>query len=205
MSYVSEYQDVSALFIDDPLRWYAMRLRPKVRFDDVKSRIDHIEGLSTKPLLFYPLNEIAKKTGKKIIIENKPVINDVVFFRSKVTDILPMFSKIGDLAWCYTTSGRPGSPYAAIPQRNFEKFQEAIGHFTPEYEVAPMGTMIPQAGEKVIFLGGLFSGQEIDISKVEENDSSNIYRLCFDTKNGIDWKIGVDKRLVHPLPSEPGR
>ena len=84
-----------------------------------------------------------------------------------------------------------------IPEDNFRKFQETIGHFTSEYRVAPMGTMVPREGEKVVFLGGLFGGQEIDISKVEEAaGASNIYRLSFDSQNGIDWKITVDKRLV---------
>lgn len=189
--------EIGLLFIGNALRWYAMRLRPRVRFEEIEARLEQLEGEVNRPQLFYPYDEIAKKTGKKIVMENKPVISDVAFFRCRVTDIFPLFCKIGDLAWCYTSSGRPGSPYAVIPEDNFRKFQETIGHFTSEYRVAPMGTMVPREGEKVVFLGGLFGGQEIDISKVEEAaGASNIYRLSFDSQNGIDWKITVDKRLV---------
>lgn len=189
-------KDVGMVFVVNPLKWFAMRLRPGVKYEDINNRFNALADELRRPQLFYPYDEIAKKINKKIVIEKRPVISDIVFFRTKITDIYPMFCRIGDLAWCYTTTGHPGSAYAPIPQSNFDRFQEAIGHFTPDYQVAPMGSMTPLDGERIVVVGGLFGGQEIDINKVIEADTSNIYRICFDSKNGIDWKVGVDRRNI---------
>lgn len=189
-------KEVGMVFVVNPLQWFAMRLRPGVKYEDIDKRFNVLADELHRPQFFYPYDEIAKKINKRIVIEQRPVISDIVFFRTKITDIYPMFCRIGDLAWCYTTTGHTGSAYASIPQSNFDRFQEAIGHFTPDYQVAPMGTMIPHEGERIIILGGLLSGQEIDINKVVEADSSNIYRICFDSQNGIDWKVGVDHRNI---------
>lgn len=184
---------VASLFMVNPLRWYAMRLRPHVSFEEVTRRFGILSDQLQQPRMFYPLEEIAKRTGKKLKFEKKPVIHDVVFFHSRVTDIFPMFTKIGDLAWCYTVTGKTGTVYAAIPQAAFENFQKTIGHFTPEYEVAPIGTLQPEAGEKIMVVGGLFSGQQADLEKIDHSENT-IYRLQFISDNGIEWRVGVDSR-----------
>lgn len=84
----------------NPYGWFAMRLRPRVKFDEIRDRLELVEKEVRKPELFYPCEEIAKRTGKKLVFRQRPVISDVVFFRSRVTEILPLFAKIGDLAWC---------------------------------------------------------------------------------------------------------
>ncbi|MDE6578407.1 MAG: phage integrase SAM-like domain-containing protein, partial [Muribaculaceae bacterium] len=101
---------VASIFLVNPLGWFAMRLRPHISFEELSQRFDSLskEKILTAPSIFYPYDEIARRTGKKMKFERKPVIRDVVFFNSRITDILPMFSKIGDLAWCYTVTGRPG-------------------------------------------------------------------------------------------------
>lgn len=186
---------VASLFMVNPLRWYAMRLRPHVSFEEVTRRFGILSDQLQQPRMFYPLEEIVKRTGKKLKFEKKPVIHDVVFFHSRVTDIFPMFTKIGDLAWCYTVTGKTGTVYAAIPQAAFENFQKTIGHFTPEYEVAPIGTFKPEAGEKIMVVGGLFTGQQADLEKIDQTDNT-IYRLQFISDNGIEWRVGVDSRLT---------
>lgn len=151
---------VASVFIENPLRWYAMKLRPYIKFDELAARFKALETdkLLKTPDIFYPYEEIAKKIGKKLVFDKKPIIRDIVFFRSRVTDIYPMFSKIGDLAWCYTTQGRTGKTYAAIPNSSFMVFQKTIGYFTPDYKVAPIGALAPLPGEKIVVVGGLFNG-----------------------------------------------
>lgn len=166
---------VAKVFAANPLQWYAMRLRPSVRYDEVTARIGSIkdERVSPPPL-FYPSEEIARRTGRRLVYEKKPLIADVVFFRSRVTDICPLFAHIGDIAWCYTLTGRPGGPYAAIPRQAFERFQQTIGQFTPDYEVAPIGTLSPGENEKIVVVGGLFRGREASFLKMDSADRKSV-------------------------------
>lgn len=189
---------VSSAFSGDPYRWYAMRLRPRVKFSDLAGRLSDLSGELTLPRLFYPSEEIARRTGRRLEFETRPVIKDVVFFRSRLTDILPLFSRIGDMAWCYTTTGRPGAPYAPIPRRAFERFQQTVGSFTPDFEVATWGGLTPREGERVVMVGGLFEGQEADVEQVKLKESERaIYRLRFYSDNGIEWRIATDQ-FVRP-------
>lgn len=188
---------VGEMFVQNPLRWYAMRLRPRVKYDELDKRFVALKDELNRPDIFYPCEEIAKRTGKKLKFEKKPVISDIVFFRSRVTDIFPMFTKIGDIAWCYTTPSTNGRTYAAIPSAAFRQFQETIGQFTPEYEVANIGELQPDEDEKVVVIGGLFQGREADFKKIDKAaDDNTIYRLQFLGDNGFEWRIGVDRRLL---------
>jgi len=186
---------VASVFVNNPMQWFAMRLRPKVKFTDVTARFSQLQEELQTPELFYPYDEIARRTGRKIVFEKKPVISDVVFFRSRITDILPMFCRIGDLAWCYTTTGHPGGNYAAIPNKAFMNFQNTIGHFSPDYEIAPLGGLQLHEGEKVTVVGGLFNGKDAEIESID-CFRGNVYRLHILADNGIEWRISADSRQL---------
>ena len=167
-SYFKEnFANLGKIFLENPPLWYAMSLRPGVRFTQVcrrlelllKSQDSRLKTLSDIQL-FYPCEEIARAVGKKIVTRQRPFIPSVVFFRAKLTDIGPLFSKIGDLAWCYRQSSAPGAPYASISQKQFDLFQRTIASFTPDFEVAPSGELELRPNDRVRIIGGLFSGHE---------------------------------------------
>lgn len=183
---------VAAMFVDNPESWYAMRLRPGVRFASLVRRFDELGGRVTQPELFYPCDEIARRIRKKLVYELKPVLPDIVFFKSRVTDILPMFAKIGDIAWCYKHDGS----YAAIPKGAMERFQRTIGKFTPDYEVGPAGSIELRKGDRVVVVGGPFAGQEGEIL----DEPGVIYRIrLFGGANDIEWRVN-DPRLITRQP-----
>ncbi|MDE6632364.1 MAG: hypothetical protein K2K23_05135, partial [Muribaculaceae bacterium] len=147
---------VGKVFLDNPPQWYAMSLRPGVRFTQVCRRIQLLSTSNAQrptyddpPELFYPCEEIARTIGKKIVTRQRPFIHSVVFFRAKLTDIGRLFVKIGDLAWCYRQNARPGAPYAAISDAQFRLFQQTIAQFTPDYEVASTGELELNEGDRV--------------------------------------------------------
>ncbi len=199
---------IAEILLTNPLHWYAMRLRPYISYTDLTLRLSQLQKdneLNTPPL-FYPHDEIARRTGKKIEFEKKPVIRDIVFFNAHATDILPMFTRIGDLAWCYKTDGANGKTYAAIPSRAFERFQQTIGHFTPDYQVAPIGSLPPLPGEKVEIVAGPFAGREarfIDVLPADQANApdteincSTLYRCSLIGDNGIEWRITLPSLLT---------
>ena len=186
---------IAIFFTDNPFRWYAMKLRPRVTYEDILKKISSIDD-SQKPELFYPYQEIARKIGKKLVFDKKPVIRDIVFFRSRLTDIYPLFCHIGDLAWCFTTSGKPGDDYAAIPPASFKIFKDTISHFTSDYEIAPIGGFAPVEGESVVILNGLLANQEFDIEKVAAIENT-VFQLYMVGGNGIQWRTTVKYYQTH--------
>ena len=230
------FRSIGSVFLDNPPLWYAMSLRPGVRFTQVCRRIQLLSKPHTAASaantqycaadtslssieLFYPCEEIARAIGKKIVIKQRPFIHSVVFFRAKLTDIGPLFARIGDLAWCYRQSARPGAPYAEITQRQFQLFQQTIAHFTPDYEVAPTGELELKKDDRIQIVGGLFAGHEATFEGIvngkavsnrleptnsnpslkdtpQNADAPTVYRLNIIGDNGIEWRIHVDSRLA---------
>ena len=165
-TFKENFSAVGKIFLENPPRWYAMSLRPGVRFTQVCRRLELLGDRIPQPQLFYPCEEIARAIGKKIVTRQRPFIHSVVFFRAKLTDIGRLFSKLGDLAWCYRQSARPGAPYADISDRQFQLFQQTIASFTPDYEVASTGELELKKNDRVQILGGLFAGHEATMEGV---------------------------------------
>ena len=224
-SYEEYFSQLGKIFLDNPPCWYAMSLRPGVRFTQLSRRIallskPHTEHRvhSDKDILrsrycaadtarsadttlsniqlFYPCEEITRAIGKKIVVRQRPFIHSVVFFKAKLTDIGRLFARIGDLAWCYRQNSRPGAPYADISQRQFERFQQTISNFTPDYEVAPSGELELKKNDRVQIVGGLFTGHEATFDSVDKAEEGVVYRLNIIGENGFEWRIAVDKRLT---------
>lgn len=194
-------ETVAALFTVNPRRWYAMKLRPRADFEALTHKLDMEKDHVAVPEIFYPCDEIKKRIGgkkgaKKITVQ-KPVLPDIVFFKTKVTDIFPLFSKIGDLAWCYTTGGRPGSgTYAVINKKEFENFQRVIAHFTSDYEVGSVGSIKLNEGDRIVVMGGDFAGREGEIIADKCSEPGVVYRVrLFDQKYDIEWRVR-DARLI---------
>ncbi|MCM1140892.1 MAG: hypothetical protein NC453_20165 [Muribaculum sp.] len=193
-------ETVNTLFCNNPLRWYAMKLRSHVVFEDVENRVKNLDDHILRPEFFYPYDEIRKRVGKKIVKEQQPVIPDIVFFKLRVTDIFSLFNRIGDLAWCYTITGKPGGDYAPIPKRSFERFQETIGHFTPEYEIAAIGGFEPKEGESVVIISGPLANYEFEVDK-HVNTDNVIFQLNMIGDNGFQWRTSAKKRQIEPSTS----
>lgn len=188
---------VNTLLADNPLRWYAMKLRSRVEFADIQRRIAELDERIIRPEFFYPYDEICLRVGKKIVKNRQPVIKDIVFFRLRVTDIFPLFCRIGDLAWCYTTTGHPGGDYAPIPKSAFDLFQETIGHFTPDYDIAPIGGFEPEEGETVVVLNGPLANYRFEVDKATD-DTNFIFQLNMVGDNGFQWRTALPRRHLRP-------
>lgn len=181
-------------------KWFAMRLRPGVKYDDLISRFAVLKPEIMMPELFYPCEEIARRVGRKMVWKGRPVIRDVVFFKSRRSDIYGMFTKLYDLAWCYRNPGnRPGN-YASIPSRAMEDFREAIGFLSPDYEVARIGGLEFKPGDEVIIVDGNYMEQKGKVLKEPsyDDEGNKIYRITLLEHNGR-WDIGVDARLLRKV------
>lgn len=173
---------VNSEYISSPARWYAMRLRHRVSYDDLTERLSGMSDRICVPELFYPCREIAKRIGRKIVFSSEPFISQVVFFRMRYHDISDLFSAIGDLAWCYRSGSGSDSAYSAISESSFSAFLQAIGRFTPGIFQSSTHVERLSSGDNVVILSGNCQDQTGEIIKMEESGVEGIVtylvRIC---------------------------
>ena len=189
---------VEAILSYERPKWYAMRLRKGVNFDILKKEIsDKVRPL---PELFYPCETIKRQIGKKTVMEEQPFIANTVFFRTHPEAVLPMFRIIGDKAWCYRLSNNADAPYATISSREMKRFQCAIGIFTADTEIRPLGTLSPKPGESVIVIQAGYGNREGTVEDVVNTGCGTaIFRVKLMTEYGYEWRVDVDGRQLERI------
>lgn len=190
------FKGISALQDGGP-QWFAMRLRPKVKYDDLLERLSKCPATMNRPELFYPSEEIAKRIGRKMVWKGKPVIHDVVFFKYLKCEIYPLFTQIYDLAWCYRTPGSTPGNYASIPDKAMDNFKNSLGLLTSDCELTPIGEMDLKPGDEIVILDDAYMAEHGEILKKASVDAwgNKIYRVSLLSGNSR-WDIGVDARLL---------
>ena len=177
--------------------WYAMHLRRGVSFDNLRKEI--ADRVRPVPELFYPSETVRHRVGNKTVFEEHPFISRTAFFKSRQENILPMFALIGDKAWCYRVTNTPGAPYAAISSGDMRRFQAAIGVFTPDIEIHPLGELTPRPGESVIIIKAGFENREGEVEEVINDGATTLFRIKLSTDQGYEWRMDLDARQIQPL------
>ncbi len=193
---------VSRILSKNPENWYAMQFRPYVKIDMVKKRLQD-KDIRFKDT-YYPMEEIYRRTGKKIIKETKPVVPGLLFFRCKATEVSEVFYNIGDLAWGYRQTRNVRSPYAVINEKAIMDYRNAIGTLTDGMDVYLDGTIELQEGDYVEIIGGAFCGLPAIIDKIKrQNKQSDIKRIVYKLNlmgnNNIEWAVNIDPHLLHKI------
>ncbi len=200
-------RNIVATLTDNPLHWYVMQFRPRVNYDMLRERLaDRDIHLAET---YYPMEEVVRKTKGKKLFESRPVISWLLFFRSRVTDLPRLYREIGDLAWGYRQTHTVSGRYAIINPAEIRRYQMAIGDLTEDTELYPEDTIRFQPGDRLIILGGLFSGRAatFDSEKKDTATGRTICRLLLDGGHYKDWVIEEDPRLLckctdpHPRPA----
>ncbi len=190
---------VGSMLTHESPKWYAMHLRGGVKFDELRK--DIFEFVKPVPELFYPCETIRRQIGGKMVMEDHPFISRTAFFRIHPDRVASMFHAIGDKAWCYRLSGSPGAPYAIISQADMRRFQAAVGVYTPDIEIHPLGKLVPKPGESVVVIMAGYQGREAKVEDIINTDcGSVIIRVKLSTDQGYEWRLDVDPRQLDPVP-----
>ncbi len=189
---------VNSVLLHEMPRWYAMHMRRGVKYESLRSCI--LENVRPVPELFYPCETIVRQTRNRSIEVELPFVANTVFFRTSPENVLPMFNAIGERAWCYRVMGAPGSPYAVIPRKEMERFQAAIGIFTPDVEIQPLGQIAPKPGESVIIIKAGFGNRAGEVEEVINKDCETaIFRVKLTTDKGYEFRIDLDRRQIERI------
>lgn len=147
-------------------RWYAMRLRPDVSYDDVVSLFERKFGTGASAL-YYPCEEIVKRVGKKLTTQTRSVIRNVVFFRT-LHDRLPVMARsLAEVAWIYRSGRSADSDYAVVPEYELYKFRAVVSRFNDDMDFMPVDRAEWRKGRDVRITGGDLDGYEGKIVDME--------------------------------------
>lgn len=195
---------VTEALTDDPVRWYAMHLRRHTEFKELTDRLSE-KGMVPDEI-FYPMEEIFRKVGKKKVFESRPVISWLVFYRSRVTRLNKMFHEIGDLAWGYRYLRDVRSPYAVISDREVREYQQAIGTLSPGTRMLADDEVKFEKGDYLVLLGGPMNGRHgvFIAEKKEKGDPSGrvVFRIRLAGGNNVSWEVNWDPRLVKKITED---
>lgn len=190
---------VNAMLQSDPEQWHALQMRPRVNYSTLRSRMDATGASAALSTVFYPMEEIVRRTGRRTTAKSRPIVPGLLFFRCRTSHLGPLFRNIGDLAWGYRTRRGPGAPYAVISPEAMQLFQITIGRFDSDTEVLPAGTITPQPGDRIEIIGGDFIGRTATFAEDVAKGGRTIYRLKLMGDNAIEWTFDADPRLTRPL------
>jgi len=198
---------VESTLSHNPVRWYAMHLRRNMEFKDLTDKLD--EKNITLEEIFYPMEEIFHKVGRKKFFENRPVIPWLVFFRTRVTLLSRLFNEIGEIAWGYRYLRNVRSPYAVISDKEILDYQQAIGTLSPGTRILHDDEVKFNEGDYLVILGGPMSGRHgvLIAEKKGKGDASGrvIFRIRLAGGNNANWEVNWDSRLVKKITEDQYR
>ncbi len=201
---LSVKKSVAEAFSPTEDRWYAMKLRHGVSFDDMQNLVrTELPDDFQKIMFFYPKKKTVKRVGKKIVKDMVPYIEDVVFLKIKQTQIAEIDRAVRHEGhgWMFRQTNSLASDYSVINRREMRTFQRAVGEFTPDMKIELTQTKPIGIGRRVRITGGTFAGYTGTIYNVghsEDNTSRRIY-IRLSEEYGINVELKIDDYLIEPV------
>lgn len=186
----------------NPQHWYAMHLRPRVKYKNLTDRLTE-RNISLDDI-YYPIEDIFRKVGKKKIFESQPVISWLVFFRTRATVLNRLYKEIGDLAWGYRYLPNYKSPYAIIPDREIRYYQESIGTLSPGTQILRDDEVEFNEGDHLVILGGALNGRHatfVSTKKIKNGSAGDkiVFRVKLAGGTNANWIVDRDPNLVRKI------
>ncbi len=193
---------IVTVLTDNPVRWYAMHFRRNVDYGMITKRLKD-KGINLVEI-YYPMEEILRKVGRRKVFENRPVISWLLFFREHVAGVNKLYYEIGDLAWGYRQSRDVRSPYTSISDKAVRAYQDAVGILSPDMQLLPDEAVEFNEGDCLVVLGGELNGRPaVFLSKKKspkgEKGNKIVYRVKLAGGKNVNWIVDRDPRLVRKI------
>ena len=200
------YRKVAESFSPSIRRWYAIRLRKGVDYDDFQKSIK--KGFAEnydERTLFYPQSVVTKRVDKKIISETIPVIPDVVFINvlprhvSKIDRLI----KLENFGWIFRSSRKPDSEYSAIDSQSMFTFQRVVGSFTPDMKISLTKESPIGIGREVRITGGIMEGYTGQIYDIKDDSDVRQIFIRLSPDYSIRAEIKIEEYFVELIDNQP--
>lgn len=174
-------------------QWFVMRLRQGHTPDDIQKRIRLTEPDIYETMHFYyPTHKAMRQgAGKKMASVDVPYMPGILFFKMPSRTVPKLFSRIGDVAWCYKHTKSSSGGYCTISRSEMMAFQRHIGEFTPDIQMDLRVSENPiEAGTVVrISGGGRMVGATAVVESVRNANGSRTYSLRLTDYLEARWTV----------------
>lgn len=186
---------------DKTPRWFVMKLRRCVKYDDIKDAIKNAyPGRLSTMQLYYPTRSVIKKIKRKTVKEAIPYIPNILFFQTQYNKVRGLFSKIGDIAYCLKESNKPESRYSIISHEEMANFQKCVGKFTDDIRMELVeSTSGFKKGRMVRITGGMMKDYKGKIEDINDENGTRIFYLQVTNENALKWTAEVEDVFIEPI------
>ena len=148
--------------------WYSMRMFKSE--EEIEKDIQSDKSLKEIEL-YYPIEEITKRVGKKIEEVQSPVIKNILFFRTQEDTVKRLARMLYGRANIYKTRTSEKESYAIIPDYEMYLFRMIVSNGAEEISFDQIEKEEFTAGRRVRIMEGKFCGYE---GKVVKRKGENI-------------------------------
>lgn len=197
-------QKVADYINDGSSKWFVMRMRQGIVPDDIKDAITVSFGRIPENMMFYyPSHTVVSRDKKgKIIKDEKPYLPGVLFFKFRKDRVGELFSRIGNMAWCYKWTNSSDSPYCTISLQEMKAFQRHIGSFTSDIKMELVTRDTALAVDQTVRIngGGIMENHIGVIRSVRNNNGTRTYTLALSEKDYAIWTVeDIDEIYIEPV------
>lgn len=148
--------------------WYSMRMFKSE--EEIEKDIQSDKSLKDIEL-YYPIEEITKRVGKRIEEVQSPVIKNILFFRTQEDTVKRLARMLYGRANIYKTRTSEKEGFAIIPDYEMYLFRMIVSNGAEEISFEEIDKEQFTAGRRVRILEGKFCGYE---GKVVKRKGQNI-------------------------------
>lgn len=196
---------VAESFLPSSKRWFAMKVRRGFDFYKFQNYIKNAFGDSYEEgTLFYPQKQIVNRVNKKNVIENVPIITDVVFFHLQLRHVKKMDAIIrsNNIGWIFRNSKRLDGDYSVISTNSMTLFQQMIGQYTPDLKIELTHKVPIDIGRDVIITGGIMAGYQGRIYDIKEDSNLRQFFIRISDTYYLRAEATVNEIFVKPINRE---
>lgn len=192
---------VANSIIDMNRYWYAIRFMGKEEY--VRNEIER-QNLSSPIRIYYPLEEICKKVGRRRIIENRPTIRNIMFLQAMPDTLDAIVRNRTEQSKFYVIRNKStqGNSYAIIPNEQMRQFSVLVSNgldILGDDEIKQVEII---KGSYVSITDGIYKGFCGRVLKVKNLDNSESTMLQIEAdKFGPNMAEILGKHLYITIPT----
>jgi transcription antitermination factor NusG len=209
----SATRDAISLRLADEIRdirrhWFALRLFDKE--ENVRRDIER-EPIGEQVRLYYPLDEVVRRSGKKLKTVQRPTLRGILFVQSTRTGIddllaLPTLSNRINIL---RNSAAARRSYAVIPDRQIEQFSALVSNCLDVIDAEDFRTCQVSAGDYVTITEGPYRGYSgrvytVRDKKTPQGDEVTMLEVAVE-KIGAELAACFGKKLYVTIPQRYAR
>jgi transcription antitermination factor NusG len=188
---------------DIRLHWYALRLFDK---EETVRRDIEADALAPALRLYYPLDEVVRRRGKKLKTVQRPTLRGILFVQATRAnvDLLLTLPVMANRISVLRNGASSGRSYAIIPDRQIEQFSALVSNCLDVIEAEDLRTCQVTPGAYVTITEGPYRGYSgrvytVRDKKTPQGDDVTMLEVAVE-KIGAELAACFGKKLYVTIP-----